>query len=150
MRKQYKRQKTFHTDVSKWHSSNKFKVYNFDSIIISCGYKQITRNQVESCRKILSRLVRRIKPRPSFKMFFNFNVVLTKKSLGARMGRGKGNIKGYICKIVKNDVLFGLNRCHRIIATAALHKIKNKLPFKLKLLHLYKNGYCGDEDRCRR
>jgi ribosomal protein L16/L10AE len=84
---------------------------SYDHAIISCGYKQITKNQMESCRKLISRLVRKTKPRPQYKMLCNYSVALTKKSAGARMGRGKGNIKSYVSKVCKNDALFAFKKC---------------------------------------
>ena len=66
---------------------------------------------MESCRKLISRLVRRTKPRPSFKMLCNYSIVLTKKSVGARMGRGKGNVKAYVSKVSKNDAIFAFKKC---------------------------------------
>lgn len=44
-------------------------------------------------------------------MLCNYSIALTKKSVGARMGRGKGNIKGYICKVSKNDAIFAFKKC---------------------------------------
>ncbi len=44
-------------------------------------------------------------------MLCNYSVALTKKSAGARMGRGKGNIKSYVSKVCKNDALFAFKKC---------------------------------------
>lgn len=83
----------------------------FDYGIIACNSKHVTKNQVESCRKIISRLIRKTKPRPEFKMFFNYTIALTKKAAGARMGRGKGGIHSYVSKVCTNDLLFAFKKC---------------------------------------
>jgi ribosomal protein L16/L10AE len=111
MKKNTKRKRPFHQDVSKWHSNNQFKLLSYDYAIIACDYKQVTKNQMESCRKLISRLVRKTKPRPLYKMLSNYSIALTKKSTGARMGRGKGNIKCYVSKICKNDAIFAFKKC---------------------------------------
>jgi ribosomal protein L16/L10AE len=109
----------------------------------------VTKNQIESCRKIISRFSRRFKPRPKYKLYFNYSILLTKKSLGARMGRGKGAVKGYYAKVCKNDLLFGFNNCKAYVIRTLINRLKYKMPFKLKLVSLFKNGYCRSEDRCR-
>lgn len=149
MKHNTKRKKPFHQDVTKWHSNNIFKLTGFDYAIIACNFKQVTKNQIESCRKLISRLFRKTKPRPSFKILCNYSIALTKKSVGARMGRGKGNFKCYVSKISKNGAIFAFKRCKWLTAYIALNRIKYKLPFKLKLISFYKNGYCRYEDRCR-
>lgn len=44
-------------------------------------------------------------------MLCNFTIALTKKAVGARMGRGKGNIKNYVCQVPKNKVIFVFRKC---------------------------------------
>lgn len=149
MKHSTKRKKPFHSKIIKWHSNNNFNLKTFDYGIIACNYKRVTKNQIEACRKLISRLVRKTKPRPSFKILCNFTIALTKKAVGARMGRGKGNINNYVCKVPKNKVLFAFRKCKWLTAYIALRRIKYKLPFKLKIVSRYKNGYCRYEDRCR-
>jgi ribosomal protein L16/L10AE len=66
------------------------------------------------------------------------------------MGRGKGSIHSYVSKVCKNDLLFAFKKCRWITVYSALNRIKYKLPFKLKLISYFKNGYCRYEDRCWR
>ena len=144
------KKKPFKKDIIKWHWKNKYNVSGFDYCIIADTSKHITKNQVESCRKIISRISRRFKPRPQFKFKLNYSMVCTKKSIGSRMGRGKGNVKCFVAKINKNDILFIFKKCNVIFVKSVLNRIKYKLPIKLKILYNFSNGYSRYEDIIRR
>lgn len=141
------KKRPFRIKVGRWHLNNKFDIYPYKYAIISSTYNYVTRNQVESCRKIISRFIRRQKKKPIYKTVFNYSIVCTKKSLGARMGRGKGPIKKYLCKITKNSIMYIFRNASVFFVRAVLHKIQYKLPLKLKIVSIFRNGYCRNEDR---
>jgi len=123
---------------------------SYSHAIVSYGFKHLTQNQIESCRKILSRACKSYKPRPIFESVVNYSLPITKKSLGARMGRGKGTLHNYVSKVVINSILFVFKKINPILVSIFLKRIEFKLPVKLKVVSLYKNGYCRYEDRCFR
>jgi large subunit ribosomal protein L16 len=60
---------------------------------------------------------------------------LTSKSLGSRMGRGKGNVDRWICHVKPGRMLFQIQHVRRVrIAFLALHKISYKLPILTKIV----------------
>lgn len=63
------------------------------------------------------------------------------------MGRGKGAIADYIYKLNKNNILFTFRNISLTMIKILINKIKYKLPVKLKLISLYKNGYCRNKDK---
>lgn len=63
------------------------------------------------------------------------------------MGRGKGSVSEYISKLHKNHSLFEFYDINNTILKMILKKIKYKLPVKLQLVKLYKNGYCRNKDQ---
>ena len=69
----------------------------------SLGTKQITSYQIEAARRCISRLTKR-----NSKLWIRVkcNVVKTKKSIGSRMGKGKGVFIGYTFNIKKGTVIF--------------------------------------------
>lgn len=82
-----------------------------------------------------------------FTICVNFKTPITKKSLGARMGRGKGAVADYIYKLKKNNILFAFRNISLTMIKILINKIKYKLPVKLKIISLYKNGYCRNKDK---
>lgn len=115
--------------------------------LCSNGYSFIKKSQIESCRRIISSYLKTLYKNPKFKINVIYNTAITKKSLGARMGRGKGPIAGYIFKLHTNNIIFEFDLIDDIVLKIILNKIKYKLPVKLKSIIKYENGYCRNEDR---
>ena len=62
---------------------------------------------------------------------------MTQKSVGARMGRGKGPIKIYVTRLLKNSILYRFGSKMRLVTISILCK---KVQFKLNI----KIGYIGN------
>lgn len=137
----------FINNINKWNIKNKFNIAPYKNAIISDGFSFLKKNQIESCRKIISRFLKTIYKKPKFRISVNFKTPLTKKSLGARMGRGKGSVSEYVHKLHKNHFLFEFHDINKVVLKMLLKKISYKLPVKLKLLSLHENGYCRNKDR---
>jgi large subunit ribosomal protein L16 len=97
----------------------------------SLGGGWLTARQIEAARKTIThhtkraaKLWIRIFPDKSF----------TKKAAGSRMGRGKGDIEGYVAVIRPGRIIFELAGVEEEIAREAIRKAAAKLPFATKFI----------------
>jgi len=137
----------FIKNINKWNIKNNFNLKLNKSGLVTCNFSFLKKNQIESVRKIISKYLKQFYKKPKFTILLDFKTAITKKSLGARMGRGKGSISNFICKLHKNHILFEFDSLPYKMLNTILIKIKNKLPIKLKPIILYKNGYCRHKDK---
>lgn len=56
---------------------------------------------------------------------------VTKKPLGIRMGKGKGNIDFYATPVRPGQIIFEMDRVPRQIALQAMQSVQHKFPCKL-------------------
>jgi large subunit ribosomal protein L16 len=87
----------------------------------------INKNQIESARKILIKKTNR-----KIKIWINlaFNYSVTAKSLGTRMGKGKGKITHICSKVSSGSTIFEILGNNKKILVNALKCSKIKLPIK--------------------
>jgi len=88
--------------------------------------------QIEACRIILTRRLRRggklwirVFPDKSY----------TKKSSESRMGKGKGEVEGWVSVIRKGRVLFEIGGVPEEYAREAFKLVAYKLPFKTRFVN---------------
>lgn len=94
---------------------------------------KLTFIQIESCRKTLKRGLRK----NGFLWIRVFTwVPVTKKSVGVRMGKGKGNISHWIAPIKKGQILFEINGINFYKSVSLLKKALSKLPIKVSIVKL--------------
>jgi len=86
--------------------------------------------QIEACRKSLRRDMR--KKGKIYLRVFTYHSI-TKKSVGMRMGTGKGNHFMWICPVRQGQVICEIYGVPEIIAVFALRNAGNKLPVKVKI-----------------
>ena len=68
-------------------------------------------------------------------MFFNFpQLPKTKKPVGMRMGKGKGNLEFWAAVVRPGRILFEVDGITEEIAREALYKASAKLPIKTKYI----------------
>lgn len=107
---------------------------------ISRENKLIDKNEIESCRIIISRELRKIKALTKKKKNFWINVSFllpyTKKSAQSRMGKGKGGIDVYRSYIYINSIIFKIRNISQNIAIRIFSLISSKLSF---FINLYTN-----------
>jgi len=96
---------------------------------LECG--SLTYKQIEACRKSLKRNVDK-KENIYLRAFTNFPV--TKKSLGARMGKGKGNFSYWKCPIKAGQIICEVGCFSEMNAIKALKSASWRLPFKTKIV----------------
>jgi len=86
--------------------------------------------EIESCRRTIKRGIKKL-GYMWIKLFTN--IPIYKKSLNSRMGKGKGALKYWICRIKKGQILFEISGLNFIKSFNILNKSKSKLPIKTKI-----------------
>ena len=89
----------------------------------------LTARQIEAARIALNRYIKR-----GGKMWIRIfpDNPYTKKPLETRMGKGKGNMEGWVAVVRPGTVLFELSGVERKIAEEAMRLAGSKLPVKTK------------------
>ncbi|MGX7576528.1 50S ribosomal protein L16 [Candidatus Vidania fulgoroideorum] len=102
--------------------------------IISLSNSNLNSSQIESARKVLIRNIRN-NGRIVIRVFPDFSI--TKKPIEVRMGSGKGDIFGYVCKIKKGTIIIDYD-CNDYKKSKEFFRLASmKLPFKTFLLKNY-------------
>ena len=91
----------------------------------------ITGNQIEAARVAMTRYMKR-DGKVWIKIFPDKPI--TKKPLGTRMGKGKGNTELWVANVKPGRVMFEVAGVSEEIAREALRLAANKLPVKTKFL----------------
>jgi|TARA_B110000211_G_C14036553_1_gene534824 large subunit ribosomal protein L16 len=87
----------------------------------------ITARQIEAARRAMTRHIKR-----GGKIWIRVfpDVPVSKKPLEVRMGKGKGNVEFWVCKIQPGRVLYEMEGVNEVIAREAFKLASAKLPFK--------------------
>jgi large subunit ribosomal protein L16 len=88
---------------------------------------RITARQIESARRAMTRHIKR-----GGKIWIRVfpDVPISKKPLEVRMGKGKGNVEYWVCKIQPGKMLYEMEGVSEEIARQAFKLAAAKLPFK--------------------
>lgn len=97
----------------------------------SIGRSWITANQIESARKTIVRETKR-KGKLWVKIFPD--KPFTKKPAEVKMGKGKGDVQGYVAVVRPGRVIFELGGVDKEVAYKALSQASYKLPIKTKII----------------
>ena len=111
------------------HRGDKLAFGDYGLQAIECG--AISNREIESARVAINRGLGK-KGKIWIRIFPDIPV--TKKPLEVRMGKGKGNLDGWVCKILHGRVLFEVRGCNKSIAQDAFCKAAAKLNIKTKFL----------------
>ncbi|ACZ49064.1 50S ribosomal protein L16 [Anaplasma centrale str. Israel] len=98
----------------------------------SCGLKalepcRLTSKQIESARRSISRSLKRV-GKVWIRVFCHLPV--SKKPVDVRMGKGKGSIDMWVCRVQPGRVLFEIGGVSSVLAREALRKASAKLPMR--------------------
>jgi large subunit ribosomal protein L16 len=87
----------------------------------------ITARQIEAARRAMTRHIKR-----GGKIWIRVfpDVPVSKKPLEVRMGKGKGNVEFWVCKIQPGRVLYEMEGVTETIAREAFRLAAAKIPFK--------------------
>jgi large subunit ribosomal protein L16 len=91
----------------------------------------ITNNQIEAARVAINRHLNR-RGKVWIRMFPYKPI--TKKPLEVRMGKGKGNVEGWVAPVKPGRVLFEVSGCTESLAREAMSRAANKLCIRCKFL----------------
>ena len=96
----------------------------------------ITANQIEAARVAMTRYMKR-----GGKVYINIfpHMPLTKKPLGTRQGKGKGNVEEWVAVVKTGKIMFEVKEVTEDIAREALRLASHKLPIKTKFV-MKENG----------
>ena len=96
----------------------------------------ITSNQIEAARVAMTRYMKR-----GGKVYINIfpHMPLTKKPLGTRQGKGKGNVEEWVAVVKTGKIMFEVKDVSEEIAREALRLASHKLPIKTKFV-MKENG----------
>ena len=88
---------------------------------------RVTARQIEAARRATTRHIRR-----GGKIWIRVfpDVPVSKKPLEVRMGKGKGNVEYWVCKIQPGRMLYEMEGVNEGIAREAFRLAAAKLPFK--------------------
>ena len=91
----------------------------------------ITANQIEAARIAMTRYMKR-----GGRVWINIfpHMPLTKKPIGTRQGKGKGNVEEWVAVVKKGKVMFELAEITEEQAREAFRLASHKLPIKCKFV----------------
>ena len=91
----------------------------------------ITANQIEAARIAMTRYMKR-----GGRVWINIfpHMPLTKKPLGTRQGKGKGNVEEWVAVVKTGKIMFEVTEVTEDIAREALRLASHKLPVKCKFV----------------
>lgn len=88
--------------------------------------------QIESFKKIIKNKIKKRSLFLNLKLSLNYSI--TKKKKNSRMGRGKGEIQFYVCKVKKGQIIFEFDNIDYEKIKNLLDKAIKKLPIKTRIL----------------
>jgi len=96
----------------------------------------ITANQIEAARVAMTRYMKR-----GGKVWVNIfpHMPLTRKPLGTRQGKGKGNVEAWVAVVKTGKIMFEIDEVTEDVAREALRLASHKLPIKTKFV-MKENG----------
>ena len=95
------------------------------------GQARIRSNQIESARKVLSRSVGKT---GRFWIRIFPDMPYTSKPAEVKLGKGKGDLQGYVAPVLPGRVIFEVDGIDEAGAREALRKAGTKLPVKTKIV----------------
>jgi len=90
-----------------------------------------TNRQIEACRIAINRFLKR-KGKVWIRIFPDKPI--TKKPAEVRMGKGKGDVEGYVAVVKPGRVMFEVGGVPEDVAREALRKAAQKLPVLTKII----------------
>ena len=91
----------------------------------------ITQQQIEAARVAMTRYMKR-----GGKVWINIfpHMPLTKKPIGTRQGKGKGNVEGWVAVVKEGKIMFEISGVSEEVAREALRLAMHKLPIKCRFV----------------
>ena len=123
------------------HSKGNTKLDKVEYGLMAKEGAWITANQIEAARVAMTRYMKR-----GGKIWINIfpHMPLTKKPLGTRQGKGKGNVEEWVAVVKEGKIMFEVADVEESVAREALRLASHKLPIKTKFVTKEENG--GDKN----
>jgi large subunit ribosomal protein L16 len=101
-------------------------------VLKSNGFGRLTEKQIDTCRMTISKNLKKFG-----RLIINLqsDTPVTKKPIEIRMGKGKGAVDYWACKVKYGTPLFTIQSNHKTIALNALKSGKIKLPILTKIVN---------------
>ena len=98
-------------------------------------YTRLTSKQIETTYMAINKMLQK-----QGKVYINVfpDISVTSKSIASRMGKGKGDIKYWVCLIKPGKILFEISDVDDTVAYKALKYGASKLPILTKIVKLQK------------
>lgn len=93
--------------------------------------ERVTARQIEAARRAISRHVKRVG-----KLWIRIfpDVPVTAKPAEVRMGKGKGSVDRWVCKVKPGRIMFEIDGVPEDLARVAFERAAAKLPIKTKFV----------------
>ena len=113
------------------------ELHNGDFGLMAMEGAWITTNQIEAARVAMTRYMKR-----GGKVWINIfpHMPLTKKPLGTRQGKGKGNVEKWVAVVKEGKIMFEIAGVSEEVAREALRLASHKLPIKTKFVKKENGG----------
>lgn len=119
------------------HAKGNTELHNGEYGLMAVEGAWITANQIEAARVAMTRYMKR-----GGKVYINIfpHMPLTKKPLGTRQGKGKGNVEEWVAVVKTGKIMFEVKDVTEDIAREALRLASHKLPIKTKFVKKENGG----------
>nr|APC25132.1 ribosomal protein L16 [Blastocystis sp. subtype 9] len=121
---------------------NRLHGLNFNSKNLTKGvyglkaldYARLSSKQIETVYMAMNRILKK-----QAKIYINVfpDVLVTSKNIDSRMGKGKGDIKYWVCLVKPGKILFEISNVYEKTAYKALIYGASKLSIKTKIVKLF-------------
>ena len=128
----YRKWHTFRRNPDRVGNATRGTKVSFGSYAIkameACRVKS---NQIEAARKVVSRTIGK-----TGKMWIRIfpDMPYTQKPAEVKLGKGKGDLAGYVAPVLPGRVIFEVDGVTEEVAREALRKAGTKLPMKVKFV----------------
>ncbi|HEX8374809.1 MAG TPA: 50S ribosomal protein L16, partial [Geminicoccaceae bacterium] len=92
---------------------------------------RITARQIEACRRAITRHLKRV-GRVWIRVFPD--VPVSKKPAEVRMGKGKGSVEFWMCRVKPGRIMFEIDGVPEDLANEAIRRGASKLPLDVKFI----------------
>jgi large subunit ribosomal protein L16 len=111
-----------------------FKNLKFNTLkLISLSYGRITKNQINAIISVINKIIKKI---GIFRIDIFPSHSVTTKSLGIRMGKGKGGISHHVFNASIGITLCSIKTFNKLSGYKALKLAQIRLPIKTKIIML--------------
>jgi large subunit ribosomal protein L16 len=128
----YRKSQTLRQNPNKVGNATRGTTVSFGSYAIKATEAvRVKSNQIEAARKVVSRTIGK-----TGKMWIRIfpDMPYTSKPAQVKMGKGKGDLQGYVVQVLPGRVIFEVDNVTEEVAREALRKAGTKLPMKVKFV----------------